>query len=453
MPKEKSKGKNNRFKILIGLLVCVLILVYLGYELVVYFSGNSVQLYEVSEGYTESKYESQYSALAIREETVVYSPSSGYVNFFVGDSTPLAVGEETYLIDESGTLYEELSESASEVAIFNESELLKIKNTIYDFDTTFDADNFYDVYNFKYKLESQLIDIIYSSAFESSSLDLSNYTVLTSDISGIMVHSIDGFEDADPDEMEASYFRQSNYERTIITSNDYIEQGDAVYKVVTSEEWELVIQIEDSSVFEDVDSLDIEFLKDGITATCDFYMYTTAGNTYGVLSLDKYMYRYVSDRYLQIAITDDTLEGLKIPKSALTQEQFYTIPVEFLTTGGNSSSSGFLVQTESEEEGETAVQFVVPDIVKTTDEYVYVSSEFLSEGDILVQTDTNETYTVRARENIDGVYVSENGTYTFSPVNIIGENGDYYIVEDESGSSALSLYDNVVENAESISEE
>ena len=450
MPQENEVNKNNKYKIIIGIIVCILVIAYLIYQAFTYFGSGTVRLYEVGAGSSKSAYESQYTALVLREETVVYSASSGYVNFFVGDSTPISVGEETYIIDENGNLYEMLSESAQSLSIFDDDDLLKIKNSIYDFDTSFDTDNYSDVYSFKSRLESQLLDTIYSSVFESTSIDLSAYTIYSTDISGIMVHSVDGFEDIDADSMEASYFRKTNYEKTMITSNDYIEQGNPVYKVVTSEEWQLVIQIEDSSAFEDISSLEIEFLKDGITASCDFYMYTSAGNTYGVLTLDKYMYRYVSDRFLQISISDDTESGLMIPKSSVTTQQYYIVPADYLTTGGNSSSSGLLVQSASE--SGTSVQFVVPDIVKQTDEYIYVSTDFLDEGDVIIQAETNETYTVRIKDNVEGVYVWESGTYSFTPVNILGENGDYYIVEKQTSSSSLKLYDKVAADAESISD-
>ena len=448
MPEEKKKKKYS-LRIILGILACLFMIVYMIYQVSSYFFSSSISLYQVVKGSSASSYESQYTALILREETVITSSKSGYINFFVGDSTPISVDEETYLIDESGTLYEELSEMASDVAIFNEEELLEIKNTICDFDTTFSEDEYSDVYSFKYKLESQLLDIIYSSAFDSLSIDLAEYDVMTSEISGIMAHWTDGFEDIDADNMEASYFRQSNYSKNMITSNEYVEAGDAVYKVVTSEEWQLVIQIDDADAFEDVDSIEIEFLKDGITATCDFYMYTSAGFTYGVLSLDKYMYRYVSDRYVQISLTDSSVEeGYMIPVSSVSTEQFYIIPAEYLTTGGNSSSYGFLVQTT--DQSGTSVQFVVPDIVKTTDEYVYVSSEFFDEGDIIVQTDTNETYTIRIKENLEGVYVSENGSYNFACVEITGTNGDYYIVDPDS--SSINLYDNIVYDAQKITD-
>lgn len=446
MPNEEKQLK-NRSRIIIGILICLFILAYLIYQLLTYYTGSSISLYQVSTGSAESGFSSQYTALILRDETVVYASESGYVNFFAGDCSPVAVGDETCVIDSTGSLYEELTASALQVAVLNENELSDIKDTIYEFDITFDTDSYYDVYTFKYKLESQLFDTIYSSVFDSSYADLSGYEIQTCAIAGIMLHSTDGFEDISADEMEAAYFRQENYEKNIITSNEYVDSGDAVYKVVTSEEWNLVIQIDDLDVFEDIDSLEIQFLKDSVTASCDFYMYTTGGYTYGVLTLDKYMYRYVSDRYISISILNDAEEGLMIPKTSLASEQFYAIPADFLTTGGNSSSKGLLVQTE--ENGSSSVTFIVPEIITSTDEYVYVSSEFVEAGDILVQADTNETFTVRIKENIDGVYVSENGSYSFTAVTVIGENGDYYIVE-KGGS--LNLYDNIVYNAESVSD-
>ena len=45
---------------------------------------------------------------------------------------------------------------------------------------------------------------------------------------------------------------------------------------------------------------------------------------------------------IELILEDES--GLKIPKSAVVEEQFYIVPEEYITTGGNSSSSGVMVQ-------------------------------------------------------------------------------------------------------------
>ncbi len=107
--------------------------------------------------------------------------------------------------------------------------------------------------------------------------------------------------------------------------------------------------------------------------------------------------------------------------------------------GGDSSSTGFLKQTGS------TTEFITPEISYEDDEYYYVSTSLLESGDILVQSDTNEQFTVSEKANMTGVYVYESGSYVFTIVDILGENGSYYIVK--SGVSySVSIYDQILKD-------
>ena len=223
----------------------------------------------MTEGAVASVFDGQYTGLALREETIVTSPGTGYVNFFVGDATPISVGEQTYILDGSGKIASKLEEAAKNQAILSEDNLNQIKDTIHDFDTSFDSQNYYDVYSFKYRIESQMLDLINGSVFENINNELSEmgentYQIVSSDISGVVMHNIDGYEGKTTDQIESSDFKKSNYQKQIIKTNDLIAEGDPVYKVITSETWKLVIQIDDASVFEEKPYVNIEFLKDNI---------------------------------------------------------------------------------------------------------------------------------------------------------------------------------------------
>ena len=54
------------------------------------------------------------------------------------------------------------------------------------------------------------------------------------------------------------------------------------------------------------------------------------------------MIRYADDRYLSVELILEDESGLKIPRSSVIEEEFFVIPQEFITTGGNSSSQEFL---------------------------------------------------------------------------------------------------------------
>lgn len=447
--------KKRRKQLNIGIFICAVILIYLVVYFCVYFFGSRTSIYEVTEGAVASVFDGQYTGLALREETIVTSPGTGYVNFFVGDATPISVGEQTYILDGSGKIASKLEEAAKNQAILSEDNLNQIKDTIHDFDTSFDSQNYYDVYSFKYRIESQMLDLINSSVFENINNELSEmgentYQIVSSDISGVVMHNIDGYEGKTTEQIESSDFKKSNYQKQIIKTNDLVAEGDPVYKVITSETWKLVIQIDDASVFEEKPYVNIEFLKDNITASADIETFTKAGNTYAVLTFDKYMIRYLADRYLQIRILDNTDEGLKIPKTAVTEKQYYTIPIEYRTQGGNSNDYGFNKEVIGED-GSTSITFVTPTIIRTTDTTCYVDTSEFNEGDVLIMPETNSRYQVAQKENLQGVYTVNNGFAAFRLVDIIGENNTFYIISSKM-SGGVRLYDQVIRNGSKVKE-
>ena len=57
------------------------------------------------------------------------------------------------------------------------------------------------------------------------------------------------------------------------------------------------------------------------------------GISYGVLTFDNSMIRYASERFLNIELILEDECGLKIPKSAVVEEQFFVIPHDYITNG------------------------------------------------------------------------------------------------------------------------
>lgn len=447
-------NKKSRKQLNIGIIICAVIILYLVVNFCIYFFTNRIAVYEVTTGSTASRYEGQYNALVLRDETVVTSVGAGYVNFFVGDATPIHVGQQTYVVDGTGEISSRLEKAAKDQSILSTDNLAKIRSSLYEFDTSFRPDHFYEIYNFKYKIESQILELINSSVFESINADLESigentYQIVSSDISGILLHSIDGFESMKPEDVDSTAFNKSDYQKKIIKTNDLVGEGDPVYKVITSEKWNLVFQISHPESFEDLHNVDIEFLKDNVIANADFSMFTKSGNTYGVLSLDKYLIRYVTDRFVQISLIDHTLDGIKVPKTAVTEKQFYTIPVSYLSQGGNSSSRGFNKQVILED-GSTSIQFVPVNFAKITDDTCYVSTDDFNDGDVLVMNESDSRYQVGTKENLKGVYVSNGGYALFKTIEIIGENNSFYILDPNK--SQVSLFDQIVRNASKVKE-
>ncbi len=457
MAKQSSTVRTNKKRkkqLNIGIIICIVIILYLVVNFCIYFFTNRIAVYEVTSGSTASRFEGQYNALILRDETVVPSVGSGYVNFFVGDATPIHVGQQTYVVDGTGEISSRLEQASRDQSILSADNLAKIRSSLFDFDSSFRADHFYEIYNFKYKIESQILELINSSVFESINADLASigentYQIVSSDISGILLHYIDGFETTRPEDVDSSAFNKSEYQKKIIKTNDLLAEGDPVYKIITSEKWNLVFQISHPDAFEGISNIDIEFLKDNVIANADFSMFTKSGNTYGVLSLDKYLIRYVTDRFVQISLIDHTQEGIKVPKTALTEKQFYTIPTSYLSQGGNSSNRGFNKEIFLED-GSTSIQFVPVTFARITDDTCYVSTDDFSDGDVLVMNESDSRYQVGTKENLKGVFVSNGGYAVFKTIDIIGENNSFYILN--PATSQVSLFDQIVRNSSKVKE-
>lgn len=58
-------------------------------------------------------------------------------------------------------------------------------------------------------------------------------------------------------------------------------------------------------------TINIKFKKDNVTTTADFSLVNHDGNYYGRLSLDKYMIRYASERFLDIELVTASKSGIE----------------------------------------------------------------------------------------------------------------------------------------------
>lgn len=436
---KTPKGKPN-----IGMIICLIIILYFVAYYMDFMLNKRSSFFEVVPGYTSSQFDGKYTALILRSEEPVYSDISGYVNFFVGDQTPVYVGQQAFLVDKSGELSYRLNQAAQSTALLNENDLSELEESMYHFKTSFKINEYFEAYHFKYQLESQILDLVNSSIFEDHDIKLSGaYNICDSEYAGIAMHYIDGFESVTTDSFDASSFRRNNYNKTIIKSNDFVEAGAPVYKVITSNIWYLIIQISNPDTFRGLDVVTIEFLKDNIKTNANFDLIARGGNYYGVISLSKYMIRYASDRYTQIAFTDDTLEGLMIPESAVAFKQYLAVPEEFLIKGGDSDRRGFYVKTKGTN-GIDTVAPRYPRIISIQDDLCYIplEDEALNEGDTLIMEDSNNEFTVGMTAALQGVYVNSGGSAQFRFVDIIGTNNGYYIVKDDT-ENGVKLFDQV----------
>ena len=162
------------------------------------------------------------------------------------------------------------------------------------------------------------------------------------------------------------------------------------------------------------------------------------------------MLRYATERFLDIEIGTASDSGLKIPASAVTENEFYTIPKEFLTKGGNSNDYGFICESYNSS-GEAVVKFVAADIYKSTDELCYVSKKDFESGATIIMPDSSKKYTVGPVDKLKGVYCINTGYTSFKLIDIIDQNNEYYIVK-KGISHGISTYDRILLDAYNYSD-
>lgn len=443
----------KKWNINIGVIIFGVIFVYLVVTVLMYATAKHVSSYEVREGSILK--DTSYTGLVLREETVIGAEADGYINYFAPEGSKVGRKTNVYSIsseklDFSGQENTEESEDSGLTSEERDSIIQKAQS----FSENFQNSKYEDTYTFKDSVEN----ILSSSTAQSRQAQLSamlqsgqeGLTTYAASDDGIIVYSVDGYEDLAMDQVTADMISRADYQKTELFNNTKVKSGDPAYKLVTNEEWTLVIQLDEEMTKElaDTTSVKVRFTKDDQTTWAGFQIYNTEDADLGFLTFDHSMVRYVGERFLDIELILEDETGLKIPKSSVTEKEFYIIPEDYITLGGNSSQSGVLVQSDGEDASFHAVDVYYRD---SETGMVYLNMDELKKGDVLIKPDSADTYTISEKASLQGVYNINKGYAEFKPVEILCESEEYYIVE--SGNDyGLTNYDHIALDGSEIQE-
>lgn len=443
----------KKWNINIGVIIFGVIFVYLLVTVLMYATAKHVSSYEVREGSILK--DTSYTGLVLREETVIGAEADGYINYFAPEGSKVGRKTNVYSIsseklDFSGQENTEESEDSGLTSEERDSIIQKAQS----FSENFQNNKYEDTYTFKDSIEN----ILSSSTAQSRQAQLSamiesgqeGLTTYAASDDGIIVYSVDGYEDLAMDQVTADMISRADYQKTELFNNTKVKSGDPAYKLVTNEEWTLVIQLDEEMTKElaDTTSVKVRFTKDDQTTWAGFQIYNTEDADLGFLTFDHSMVRYVGERFLDIELILEDETGLKIPKSSVTEKEFYIIPEDYITLGGNSSQSGVLVQSDGEDASFHAVDVYYRD---SETGMVYLNMDELKKGDVLIKPDSADTYTISEKASLQGVYNINKGYAEFKPVEILCESEEYYIVE--SGNDyGLTNYDHIALDGSEIQE-
>lgn len=440
----------------IGMLIFAAIFVYVIIGVIMYFRTEHIVGYSVKEGSLSSN--SIYKGIALRKEVVVNSANAGYVNYFAREGERAAVGNLIYTIDETGRLSDYIQANESGENSLSDADLSELKTEIISFTNGFDRTDFSDVYNFKYSVEGTVLKLANYNMLENvnSVNSASNTSLIAScyaDQSGIVVYSVDGYENLTLQDMTAEYFNQDNYEKNHLVNNDLIAKGDPVYKLATDEDWSVIIQVDHDLAQQLVEEeyIEVKFLKNQYTAWGSVESYTNEeGDTFVALSFTNSMITFCTDRFIDIELLLDEEKGLKIPNSSIVEKEFFIVPKEYVTQGGNSGNYGVLLETY-DEEGNAATEFVETTIYQETDTEYYLDDTVLRAGNYIIKPESTDKFAISKTGSLIGVYNINKGYADFKQIIILYQNDEYAIVKSNT-MYGLNVYDYIVLDASTVAD-
>ncbi|MDE7018865.1 MAG: hypothetical protein K2P65_15060 [Lachnospiraceae bacterium] len=438
------------------MIIFAAIFVYVVICIFMYFSTKHIVGYEVKEGSLSS--DNMYKGIAIRTEKIVPSNSAGYTNYYAREGERVAVGNLVYTVDQTGKLSDYMRANETGENSLSSKDLAELKSEIETFANGFGRTNFSDIYNFKYSIQGTVIKLAnYNILENANALNANANTALinyyTAVESGIVIYSIDGYEAYTLQDMKAEYFDQKNYEKKHLLNNELVAAGDPVYKLSTDEDWSIVIQVDAELAQHLMDEVyvEVKFLKNQYTSWGLVDSYTNEeGDTFVSLTFTNSMVTFCSERFIDIELLLEDETGLKIPNSAIVEKEFFIVPKEYVTQGGNSGSYGVLLETY-DEDGNVTTEFVETTIYEETETEYYLDDIVLRSGSHLIKPDSTEKYAVSRIGSLQGVYNINKGYADFKQIIILAHNDEYSIVKSNT-TYGLNVYDYIVLDAETVND-
>ncbi|MCL2406989.1 MAG: hypothetical protein FWC95_03595 [Defluviitaleaceae bacterium] len=280
--------------------------------------------------------------------------------------------------------------------------------------------------------------------------------------SGIISYKVDGFESIFTIDRLPNLTR----EETLI-SIDYLNipipsavvPGDAVFKVITSNDWYIaaylpIAQVEGwlagtmrtiyieggTGIFTPI-SVRVHILSRDVIS----------GYAYTVFHIDNRIAEFMDRRSVSFRVRDGIDRGFMIPLSAIVETEMLLVPAESVfTREGREQVLRFNNMTGDFEVVEISVLQRSAGFVS-----VVVKYNDLSIGDVLAVIDEhNEFRSVTDSERVFGVYVTNTGVAVFRRVNLPNNELDAlsYIVIDPRTNATLRLHDRIARYAEQVTD-
>ncbi|MCQ2748452.1 MAG: hypothetical protein MJ246_00095 [Clostridia bacterium] len=491
LSRKRQRRKTNIFEKLVIVFVVVAIGVLVVQTCSQTQSVKKVEVFAES-GSLEKKVTGK--AKIVRDETVVYAPVGGDVEYYYHEGEKVKNGVsicKIYEKESSEELQEEID--ALDVQLVKaqnknlngalQSELANVDEYIYgliDEYLIYQNTNYsFDVYDLKSELESKFAikrNLYLQNASTSSNKYLDERNTLNAALEynaqyvqsprgGIISYYIDNQEENyNPSiipELKGKYLQEGSKKLVSGSKKPNIKAEEPICKIVDNSAWYITATLDKeetaSWTINDVKNIRLKNVSDD----------TLVGKIVNVLEYNKHnivtfklseqMSKYMAFRDIEIEIIEEEVSGIIIPNTAIESRDCVKLPKGCVI---NKNGNYFVIKSEGGAKKQQQVE-----IAYTGDEYYYIlaSDGTINKGEYVVVTkeETAEDGTVTTTEQtlivgenvlLNGVYKVAGNIYKYSVVDVLTKGDEYTIIADSDTSNIL-LYDKVILDVAALKED
>ena len=450
---RKQQNKSGKTMNRIELCIFGAMTIYVFVVIFMYLNSEPIKGYEIQIG--SLSVAKTYTGIALREEEILQSPYTGYINYYIREGERVSSRDTVYSIDESGKLASLLNSGDLGENTYTDEELAELRSQVIQYGSGFESKTFSSVYDFKYDLEGSVMKLVNISMYENmETLNQSSLggmvSLCSAGKSGYIVYSTDGYETLTPDKITSELYDQTLYEKNRVNNNDLIEKNAVVGKLVTDENWSIIIPVDKDRAkeLEEESYVKVKFIKTQETSWGQVTILHLADGDYAQLSFNNSCVSFCTERFVDIELVVDDEQGLKIPNSSIAEKEFFIIPAEYMSKGGPNGEYG-VSKEKFDENGNIVYEFVQTTVYNSDDNEFYVDNSNLSVGDYICKPDSTDKMAISKSGKLIGVYNMNKGYADFKQITILAQNDEYAIVSSNT-KYGLTVYDRIVLDASSV---
>ncbi|MBQ6106002.1 MAG: hypothetical protein IJL03_08665 [Lachnospiraceae bacterium] len=443
-------------KLNVGTVVFIAFTLYIIVNIILYFNHSHLSIYEVQMLPLAS--DTKAEAVIIRNETPVKTGIAGYVNYYMRSGTRVSKGETVYSIDESRQIYNMISGNDESYTLSDE-DVEQIKNCISNYNEHYDKSDFSLVYSLKDELTTtvnsisdtylmeHLNEILIDQSYQGS------LTVHKAEASGLVSYFSDSLDGLDADHVTLETFNKKNYTSSNLFDASLKEQGSTIYKLLSDETWSIVLNLTEKQYERLSEKTTITYTieDDDLTLTSPVIFMHIGDGYFARITLKQYMVRYLNKRFLTVNLDLVQEDGLKIPKTALVEKEFYMVPKSYFTKGGDSNKTGIMILRHDEEQKKKYYEFLPVEIYYEDETYNYIDMKAITYGTFIYDDKTQDTFQISLVGKLTGVYCVNKGFAQFRRVELVQMGKEFCVVK-AGMSFSIAEHDHIAKDSSTIEE-